>query len=303
VLRITADFVKNNPNLAANPYLEQGGWASHAAELQFVFGNPSQWGDSPICDVSTEGPSAARLATLIPQLWTSFAKTGTPHADASLFTVGGEDAEDQWPVCGPDAMIGSSAEEPMLVLGADTVGIVRGKKDEDCTLMHEHIKQTHSNLWAVLKGVLVSALAVGGSAFAVRTKRLPSPLGQQPETVTCERTARVCLLVTLAVSLLAALLPWIAPHGAVPFVLAVCCASALLLRDPRVLCGTSVLAFCVGLWYIELLVLFSRASDYKPGYFGDHAASAHGAHARALLLYDVTRLVLPPMARNLCTRM
>jgi hypothetical protein len=260
-----------------NPYTAAGGWASHGTELAFVFGNPSTaWKSDEVCDVSAEGASAARLATLIPQLWISFAKTGTPHAEPALFTVGG-DAEDQWPACGPDATVGSSANEPMLVLGADTVGIVRGRKDEDCTLLHEHIKRTNSNLWPWFQGFFASAAVVGAAATAVKTQKLPSPLGQLPEKATCEGAARISLVVTLVVSLLAALLPWIAPHGAVPFVLAVCCASALLLRDPRVVCGTSALAFLVGLWFIELLVVFSNAADYKPDYFGDHNYSAHAA--------------------------
>merc|ERR1740130_2105546 len=232
------DYASQN---AENPYVAAGGWASHGSEIQFVFGNPNTSDDDhddTSCAVSTEGPKAARLTTLIPQLWTSFANTGTPHGDPSLFTAGGNE-EEQWPACGPDATVGSSANEPMLVLGADTVGIVRGRKDEDCVLMHEHIKQNNSNLWPWFKGFFLSALVVGGAAAAVKTQKLPSPMGQMPEKVTCEGAARISVIITLAVSLLAALLPWIAPNGAYPFVIAVFCACALLLRDPRIVCGTS----------------------------------------------------------------
>ena len=130
------------------------------------------------------------------QLRTSFAKTGTPRADPSLFTVGG-DAEDQWPPCGPDAVVGASANEPMLVLGRETVGVVRGRKDEDCALMHEHIKRTYSNIWPLLKGMFLSAMVVGGAAGAVKAKKLPSPLGKLPQKVFCEGTARVTVRATL----------------------------------------------------------------------------------------------------------
>ena len=52
---------------------------------------------------------------------------GTPHADPSLFTAGGDEA-DQWPACGPAATVGeSSSNEPMLILG-DQVGVERGRK-------------------------------------------------------------------------------------------------------------------------------------------------------------------------------
>ena len=242
-----------------NPYSSKGGWASHGAEIAFVFSNPTAQGGGGgggVCNVSAESPAAARLATLIPALWTSFAATGTPRADPSLFTTGG-DAEDQWPACGPDATIGSSSNEPVLVLGVETVGIVRGLKDEDCVLMHEHIKQRNANIWAWLKGVCLSALSVGAAAAAVRAQKLPSPTGQLPEKVRCEGAARVSVITTLVVSLLAALLPWISPNGSYPFVIAVCCACALLRRDPRVVCGTSTLAFFVGLWHIEFLLVFA----------------------------------------------
>ena len=105
--------------------------------------------------------------------------------------------------------------------------------------MHEHIKKTHSNLWPWFKGFFVSALFVGGAVGAVLQKKLPDPRQQLPEKVTCEGAARVSVIATLVVSLLAMLLPWIAPHGSVPFVLSVCCACSLLLRDPRVVVGTS----------------------------------------------------------------
>ena len=110
--------------------------------------------------------------------------------------------------------------------------------------MHEHIKKTNSNLWPWFKGVFMAALFVGAAVGVVLQKKLPDPRQPLPEKVTCEGAARISVIVTLVVSLLAALLPWIAPDGAVPFVLAVCCACALLLRDPKVVVATSVLAFC-----------------------------------------------------------
>jgi hypothetical protein len=227
-------------------------------ELAFVFGNPTggpteKDPDRAVCIVADESAAGARLAALIPALWTSFAITGTPHADPSLFTVGG-DAVDQWPACGPDATVGHSSNEPVLVLGATMVGIEHGRKDDDCALMHEHIKQVNSNLWPWLKGFFVCVIFVGAAVGAIVNHKLPDPRQPLPEKVTCEGPARVSVTVTLAVSLCAALLPWIAPHGSIPFVLAVCCACALLARDPRVVVATSIVAFFVGLWHIELLV-------------------------------------------------
>ena len=62
-----------------------GGWASHASEIAYVFGNSF---DS--CDPTTEdrygAGSSLRLTTAMQQLWTSFAKTGEPRADPDLFT-------------------------------------------------------------------------------------------------------------------------------------------------------------------------------------------------------------------------
>lgn len=121
----------------SNLWWNGSGWnrASHGSELAFVFGNPTggpseRNPDGEICIVADESDEGARLATLIPALWTSFAITGTPHGDPSLFTVGGDEA-DQWPVCGPDATVGDSSNEPMLILGETLVGIERGKKDAE----------------------------------------------------------------------------------------------------------------------------------------------------------------------------
>ena len=95
-------------------------------------------------------------------------------AEASLFT-GPVDETEQWPMCGPDAAIGDSSNEPVMVLGATTIGVVRGHKDDDCQLMHEHVHASHSNLWPFVQGMFFVLVIGGGAAAAVHLGKLPDP--------------------------------------------------------------------------------------------------------------------------------
>ena len=90
---------------------------------------------SEACDPRTEerfeAGSSLRLLQTIQQLWTSYAKTGTPTADQALFTEATADGGEQWPACGPDAQVGASNDEPILILGSSKIGIASGHKDVD----------------------------------------------------------------------------------------------------------------------------------------------------------------------------
>ena len=155
----------------------------------------------------------------------------------------GGDAADQWPPCGHNVAVGSSNEEPVLVLGARKVAIERGLKDDDCALIHEHVYDTRGIWLPWLKGVGMSLLVVIAILGAIHQKLLPNhglPLpGSEktplPEPVKCEKFARLSTVLALFLGMLLVLLPGLARRGALPFLLTVCMASALLLRDPRVM--------------------------------------------------------------------
>ena len=280
----------------ASPYRDAhtgGGWASHASEIAYVFGNSfpcsashaseteADSSDTCECNPMTEERygegSSLRLTTAMQQLWTSFAKTGEPRAAPELFTEGGDVAE-QWPPCGPGASVGKSSDEPVLVLGASEIKIKRGLKDADCALMHEHVHETRGEGLPWVKGVGIALLCLGGMLAAIHRKLLPNhglPGVEEktpwPEPVTCEVTARYSTLASLVLGALMVFLPFLAPHGALPFSLTVCMASALLLRDPRVLVIVATLVFLFGSYWISELLIFSlvRRTPFFAPYYAD----------------------------------
>jgi hypothetical protein len=130
----------------------------------------------------------------------------------------------------------------VLVLGASKIGVERGLKDDDCALMHEHIYETRGEGVPWLKGVAMAVSFLAAMVGAIHQKRLPNHLPLPgieqtplPEPVKCEKFARYSTAVALILGVLMVFLPWLAPRGALPFSLTVCLASALLLRDPRVM--------------------------------------------------------------------
>ena len=138
----------------------------------------------------------------------------------------------------------------MLVLGASKIGVERGLKDEDCALMHEHVYETAGEGVPWLKGVAMAAFFLAAMVGAIHQKWLPNHglplLGIEktplPEPVNCEKFARFSTGVAMILGALMVFLPWLAPRGALPFSLTVCLASALLLRDPRVMVCSSYTA-------------------------------------------------------------
>ena len=82
-------------------------------------------------------------------------------------------------------------------------------------------------------------------------------------------------MATLTFGLVLVLLPWLAPHGALPFVLAVCMGCVLLQRQPRIMAAVAVLVFFVGYYQSQKLLVFSIGSVSSLGKsFGDHNYSS-----------------------------
>ena len=291
---------------STSPYWEAGGWGSHASEVPFVFGAPIKVNQpdfdlvSGMCDPRDEVarfPGASpRLLTVIQDLWTSYAVTGIPTTDRNLFTTPPAEGAEQWPACGPNAMIGESSDEPVLRLGV-TIGIETGLKDGDCGMMHEHIKAERSNAWPLIKGFFLAGLFVGAAVSAVKLEKLPMPTkASMPEPVYCEITARVSTVATLGVSVLLVLLPWLAPHGAIPLVLAVICACTLLLRDARVMVAVGVLVFIFGWYNVQQMLGFSLASMEMGEKWGSHNMSS----TLAVVLTSLLTLLFIVMPCSFC---
>lgn len=114
------------------------GWGSHASEIRFVFGMGDEschpMTETKFDSADNEGVSA-RLTKAMQQLFGSFARTGTPTADPSLFTAG----DGTWAACGADTQVGASANEPIMIFGSSRVEVINGFKDGDCSLVYDHI--------------------------------------------------------------------------------------------------------------------------------------------------------------------
>jgi carboxylesterase type B len=253
-----------------SPYASAGGWASHTAELQYVFSTifpagiegravPRVHPGIPTCDPmadDTFGPpgASARLATAIPQLWTSFAKTGVPTAERDLFAANST----AWPIAK------GAPNEPVLVLSADKITIQYGLKDGDCALFGGVGEDGSLNLnqGESLRAFLGRLSIIGCCVVAVVAAWRRSPRRKPPaQPVKCENLARWSFRLALVLSAALGLVPWLAPRGALPFVVVACCGCALLVRrDPRLFIAASLLELVVGLWSMERLLVFSIAA-------------------------------------------
>ena len=131
---------------------------------------------------------------------------------------------------------------------------------------------------------MLSVVIVGGAVAAVHLEKLPPPR-TLPEPVKYEAAARLGTVAMLALSMPLALLPHVAPSGAYPLLLAVCCSCAVLLRDPRAMVAVGTLALLVACRWpdgvlIEL-VSFSVMSSLGDTYFAwDDSAHARRAPLR-----------------------
>jgi hypothetical protein len=125
-----------------------------------------------------QGPGAMRVARAMQQLWTSFAKTGTPSADPALLSLsssGSRDTGEQWPVWGGGGVDG--AAEPVMAFGGSEVGLTSSAfKQQDCSLLHEHVHGTASRLLPWLQGLVAGLLPWLAVASWVHMGWLPSPL-------------------------------------------------------------------------------------------------------------------------------
>eukprot|EP01047_Picozoa_sp_COSAG01_P024761 COSAG01_NODE_1542_length_9973_cov_11.546992_5_plen_252_part_00 len=128
-----------------------------------------------------QGPEAMRVARAMQQLWTSFAKTGTPSADPALLSLSSSSSRDtggQWPVWGGGGVDG--AAEPVMAFGGSEVGLTSSAfKQQDCSLLHEHVHGTASRLLPWLQGFVAGLLPWLAVASWVHMGWLPSPLRRQ----------------------------------------------------------------------------------------------------------------------------
>ena len=245
-----------------SPYVTAGGWASHAADLSYVFNTTS--GADNACNPWTEetfepAGSSRRLVTAMQQLWTSFAKTGVPSADPELFTVPTPAGAAQWPPAAAGATVGAADNSPVLVLGSKTLGIVAGgTRDDECALLYAQKYGDNFPAWQLALSLAISGLTIAAAVVAVHLEKLPSP-GQAPAggPVKCERAARLCSGAAVPLSLPLAALPFLAPHGVYPLVLAVWCGCVLLLREPRLMLATSAVVVLLTWWQLQQLVMFA----------------------------------------------
>jgi hypothetical protein len=104
--------------------------------------------------------------------------------------------------------------------------------------------------------------------------------------------ARGSTAATVVAAAIAALVPFIAPYGQMPLMMAICCACALLLRHPHVMIGAGVCSFFFGIYITQMLVVFSMASSSIGENWGSHSFSSTVAAFTSVVLM-LLNCVLP----------
>ena len=115
---------------------------------------------NPMLEERFSRGSSARLTTAMQQFWTSFAKTGVPTADG-LYGA----PSVQWP-----AGDGAASGGPVMVLG-ETIGIIPGRKDNDCAVLQQPATGTSGSADAARGVAPAQPVAQGSTASNVIGER------------------------------------------------------------------------------------------------------------------------------------
>ena len=281
------DIAQMPPSYTGDPYTScrtpwTEHWASHTAEIQFVFGSAARWpphgtrAGASICDPlsgqhASEG--SVRLSEAMMDYWSSFAKTGEPRAEG----------QPTWPPYKTRSSHTALREEDEKVLILDSnISIGTGVKSVDCQQLAAAKAETGYRLLAV--GLLVLSIGGGILVRAVHTGFLRDPRGscncakseaetivgasaateQTEELIKGQRCARLSLNAVGGTGVLLACIPLVAPLGCVPAVLALFGGSVILRRPlsyRRTLCAAVSMLTC-GVYASQMLLAFSAAAYY-----------------------------------------
>jgi len=212
------DYAQLPDSYYNTPWTE--GWASHTAEIQFMFGSAVRWppngpnAGATVCDpMGGEHATADSMALseAMVSYWASFAKTGEPVASG----------QPDWPLYA-DA-------HNALVLDS-TISVAAAVKDVDCSAIS--MARQDAGWGSLARGLIFVIVAGVVVAKGVQTGALSDPrdVTRKAGRVKGEPVAQCGVIAVVGVGVLVALLPIVAPLGCVPLLLGICGAAALLRR-------------------------------------------------------------------------